>query len=300
MRQPQKLPLDRLYRILPGEIRRNSQQISFHDGIGVIVGIDGSFFRLLDLSSSPFLLEDYRLGMVMRGSLRGIINLRERVVTAGTIVFITPGTIVEPLEVSDDFLLEGMGLPAEKFHLAHGGRLPELFDGRMTDGRMTVSAECFATIGRMFALLLELMEQTPLPMETVYGVVTAITHYYSLLFGERTAQPDSSHSSEIFNRFLRLVNLYSRREHRLSFYAGELCITSRYLGTVVQTVSGVNAKEWIDRAVISSAKVMLRHSDRQTTEIADELNFPNTSFFCKYFKRITGLTPMQYRNLKDT
>lgn len=64
---------------------------------------------------------------------------------------------------------------------------------------------------------------------------------------------------------------------------------------MVLSTSGVGAKEWIDRAVISTAKVLLRHSDKQTSEIADELNFPNVSFFCKYFKRLTGSTPLQYR-----
>ena len=86
---------------------------------------------------------------------------------------------------------------------------------------------------------------------------------------------------------------------RLAFYAEKLCITSRYLGTVILNESGVGAKEWIDRAVISTAKVLLRHSDKQTTQIADELNFPNASFFCKYFKRLTRLTPQQYRKGED-
>lgn len=95
------------------------------------------------------------------------------------------------------------------------------------------------------------------------------------------------------------MNLYGQREHQLGFYADKLCITSRYLGTVILSESGVGAKEWIDRAIISAAKVQLRHSDRQTTQIADELNFPNVSFFCKYFKRLTGFTPQQYRKQKE-
>lgn len=96
-----------------------------------------------------------------------------------------------------------------------------------------------------------------------------------------------------------LVNLYGKREHQLGFYAGKLCITSRYLDTLIQSPSGVKAKDWIDRAIISSVKVMLRHSEKQTSQITDELNFPNASFFCKYFKHITGLTPQQYRGNKE-
>ena len=295
MRQLQRLPLDKIYKILPEDTRQNKKLLSYQDGMGVAIGIDGFLFRHLGMASSPFLVEDYRMGMVVRGQLRGIINLQEHTLQEGTIVFITPGTIVEPLEVSDDFLLEGMGLPADLFLMAHGGRLPELFNGQVQDGRRIVSFEERTILDRMLRLLHDLMGEDGTSKEVIYSLITTVTHYYDQLFHDRTSVPSPSHSNEIFNRFLRLVNLHGSKEHQLAFYAEKLCITSRYLGTVVLATSGVGAKEWIDRAVISTAKVLLRHSDKQTSEIADELNFPNVSFFCKYFKRLTGSTPQQYR-----
>lgn len=299
MRQLQKLPLDKIYDNLPNEVKQNKRLLVYRDGMGVAIHISNALFRQLKLASSPFLIEDYRLGMVVRGKLRGIINLCEYTMGEGTMVFITPGTIVEPIDVSDDFLMEGMGLPADRFLLAHGGKLPELFNGQMRDGRMPIAAADQEIIDRMLRLLHDLMEHGGTSISVIYNMVSAITNYYDQLFRNRTSAPLPSHSAEIFNHFLRLVNLYGRREHQLSFYADNLCITSRYLGTVVQATSGVGAKEWIDRAIISSAKVMLRHSDKQTAQIADELNFPNASFFCKYFKRLTGFTPQQYRNAND-
>lgn len=295
MRQLQKLPLDKIYNILPEDTKQNKKLLSYQDGMGVAIGIDGFLFRHLGMASSPFLLEDYRMGMVVRGQLRSIINLQEHTLQEGTIVFITPGTIVEPLEVSDDFLLEGMGLPADLFLMAHGGRLPELFNGQVKDGRRIVSFEERIILDRMLRLLHDLTGETDISKEVIYSMVSTVTHYYNQLFDDCTSVSSPSHSNEIFNRFLRLVNLHGSKEHQLAFYAEKLCITSRYLGTVVLATSGVGAKEWIDRAVISTAKVLLRHSDKQISEIADELNFPNVSFFCKYFKRLTGSTPQQYR-----
>lgn len=296
MRQLQRLPLDKIYNILPEETKRNKNLLSFRDNIGVVIGMDGYFFRHVGMASSPFILEDYRIGMIMRGELRGLVNLREYKMTEGTIVFITPGTIVEPLEVSDDFLIEGMGVPADKFLMAHGGKLPELFNGQVKDGRRIVSLEERSYLDRMLRLLHDLMGDGKISMEVIYSMVSTVSHYYDLLFHDRTSLPSPNHSGEIFNRFLRLVNLHGCREHQLGFYAEKLCITSRYLGTVVLATSGVGAKEWIDRSIIATAKVLLRHSDKQATQIADELNFPNASFFCKYFKRMTGMTPLQYRS----
>lgn len=295
MKQPQRLPLDKIYSVLPEAERMNRKQLSFRDGIGVAIGINGLFFRHLGELGTPYLLEDYRMGMVVRGELRGIINLQEYHIPEGSIIFVTPGTIVEPIEASDDFLLEGLGMSADKFLLAHGGKLPDLFSGQMRDGRRAVSEESRGLLDRMFRLLLDMRTVSEVSDGTICSMVSAITNYYDQLFHEEAPVASPSHTYELFNRFIRLVNLYGRREHQLAFYAEKLCITSRYLGTLVQNVSGTGAKEWIDRAIISSAKVMLRHSDKQVVEIANELNFPNVSFFCKYFKRLTGLTPQQYR-----
>lgn len=101
MKQLKRLPLDKMYKILPEDTKQNKKLLSYQDGMGVVIGIDGFLFRHLGMASSPFLLEDYRMGLIVRGQLRGIVNLQEHVMKEGTIVFITPGTIVEPLEVSD-------------------------------------------------------------------------------------------------------------------------------------------------------------------------------------------------------
>ena len=54
----------------------------------------------------------------------------------------------------------------------------------------------------------------------------------------------------------------------------------------------------IDRALITQAKVLLRHSDKSVAQISEDLNFPNPAFFSKYFKRLTAMTPLEYREGK--
>ena len=75
-----------------------------------------------------------------------------------------------------------------------------------------------------------------------------------------------------------------------------MCLTERYLGTVVRQASGVTAKQWLDRALEARIKVELRHSDKSLSQIAYEMNFSNPSFFSKYFKRLTGVSPAAFRN----
>lgn len=60
----------------------------------------------------------------------------------------------------------------------------------------------------------------------------------------------------------------------------------------------LTATSWINDHTIEIVKHHLRHSDKSVKEIADAMGFPNLSFFGKYVKRHTGLSPVAYRNHK--
>ena len=81
----------------------------------------------------------------------------------------------------------------------------------------------------------------------------------------------------------------------IGFYARQLCITPKYLTTLIKRISGQSVSEWIDNYVILEAKTLLKYSTMSIQEIAYYLNFPNQSFFGSYFKRNTGMSPSQYK-----
>jgi AraC-like DNA-binding protein len=76
-----------------------------------------------------------------------------------------------------------------------------------------------------------------------------------------------------------------------------MCLTERYLSTIIRQTSSVTAKDWIDRALITRIKIELRHTDKPAAQIADEMHFANPSFFSKYFRRLTGMTPSDYKRV---
>ncbi|WP_368205051.1 helix-turn-helix domain-containing protein, partial [Bacteroides caccae] len=69
----------------------------------------------------------------------------------------------------------------------------------------------------------------------------------------------------------------------------------RYLNTLIRQTSQQTVMDWINQSIILEAKVLLKHSNLLVYQISDELNFPNPSFFCKFFKRMTGMTPQEYQ-----
>ena len=108
-------------------------------------------------------------------------------------------------------------------------------------------------------------------------------------------QSCQTHQEEIFQRFISLVNAYSKKERNVSFYADKLCLTPRYLNTIIRQTSQQTVMDWINQSIILEAKVLLKHSNLLVYQISDELNFPNPSFFSKFFKRMTGMTPHEYQ-----
>ena len=131
---------------------------------------------------------------------------------------------------------------------------------------------------------------------TLNSLIAALMNHYDSVYHACERIPSYSREQTIYDRFIYLVSRYAKQEHHLAFYADKMCLTERYLGSVVRQVSGLTAKQWIDKSLIACLQAELRHSDKTLAQLADEMNFPNTSFLCKYFKRLTTLSPLAYRN----
>lgn len=97
------------------------------------------------------------------------------------------------------------------------------------------------------------------------------------------------------DKFLMLVKENFLKHRSLDFYADRLYLTPKYLSTVIKTCSGTSASEWIEKIVILEAQALLKSTNATVQEISYSLNFPSQTFFGKYFKRLTGMSPMKYR-----
>ena len=297
MARPHRITLSQLSERIEGNPHlMEGMKFYSEEGLVLSLGMQRAIKSLLR-PNSPYLIDDYRFGIVVRGSLYGRANLMEYRVRPGTLVYVTPGSFLEPLDISDDLLIMGMGVSREVAHLSNGNNMPAAFNGRVKHGIHLLSEADSELVQSMYGMFWNLLQTGSIGKGTKYSFIAAImNHINDICLADGESEPIGNKSADyIFNNFIRLVNLNAAKERHLAFYADKLCITERYLGAVVRQTSGITAKEWIDRAVITFAKVMLRNGKSQVNQIADELNFPNPSFFCKYFKRMAGCTPQEFR-----
>ncbi len=93
-------------------------------------------------------------------------------------------------------------------------------------------------------------------------------------------------SADIMSRFIRMLEAGTYRTHRdVAFYAGELCVTPKHLHKVSTQVSGRTPSYWIRQFTMMEIKHLMMHRKLTAKEVADRLNFDNTSHFSRYISR---------------
>lgn len=108
----------------------------------------------------------------------------------------------------------------------------------------------------------------------------------------------------IFQQFVISLSQNYRKHRQVAYYAAEQCLSYSYFSQIIKEKSGKSALVWITFYVINDAKHMLEYTHASIKEIAYRLNFPTQTFFGKYFKQYTGISPKEYRkqvtNQSDT
>ena len=105
----------------------------------------------------------------------------------------------------------------------------------------------------------------------------------------------SLHKKRIIDNFMRLVEESDGRIRRVDEYANQLNVTPKYLSTILKEVMNRRPSNYIQLYTLKAIERRQRFTDMTMQEIANDLNFPNPSFFGKYCKEHLGMTPLEYR-----
>ena len=127
------------------------------------------------------------------------------------------------------------------------------------------------------------------------------------LKSEAMAPAENRNSFSIFNRFnieldqyfARLAKEQGGTQAGVSTLAELLNINASYLNTVIKDLTGKTASQHIHEKIMLEAKSYLMHTDLRISEISYRLGFTNTTYFNRFFKRLTGTTPALFRNEQE-
>ena len=238
----------------------------------------------------------------LQGELHVRISLKEYTLRPDMFCVIITGMIFEVLSISNDF--RGFMIATRTNFMPVTEKTTQV----MSFYKCLQSRHCFvleekevmAFVGvyhSIKATLQELDHPYRIPMLQSYVQIL----YYRMLpivLKEEESRSKYSHTRQegIFQRFIGEVEKHYRKERGVKFYADLLCISPKYLSTVIYKISQQLAGEWIDAYVILEAKTLLKSGRLTIQQISEQLNFSNQSFFGKFFKRCAGMSPKEYIN----
>lgn len=99
----------------------------------------------------------------------------------------------------------------------------------------------------------------------------------------------------LFNSFMKLIEQNYRYSRDVNWYSEQLSISSKYLNIITKDITGNSPKTLIDHYVILKLKQELSGTDKSLKQLAWDYNFSDASFFTRYFRLHTGLTPRAWR-----
>ena len=249
-------------------------------------------------SGGPFQLDHLHIGMVVSGGQDVTVNLRQHHLTRGMLLVASPESIMQEDGRTADFDMQTIHVEDSLLRMLFQGQVPPLFAHRMSDCLLSMDETTHEALSAMLGALW-LTAHTGFHASR-NNLLAAILNLIVDLSqrDEQYRQGQQPRNVEVFNRFLSLVAEHCDRQRTLDFYADKLCLSKQYLGSIICEVSHRPAREWIEEAALSHIKVMLLHSTTTLTEISERMSFPEPSHFSRFFKRLTGLTPNQYRKAR--
>lgn len=266
--------------------------------------IGNDILLIKDKSESDFIFGPFRLDMtiaiyIKKGCCRFMSDMKEYTAKSPCMIIGIPGQIFQicgickeiesnTIIMSESFfnnLFKGFGV----FGLLH----------KSITGNPVINLENDYNVMNAYFEMLENLMQSPLnsfKLEAARHLTLSMFYGYTYRLHGISEVKHATRQEIIFRNFENELKFNYTRQRNVSFYASKLCITPKYLSYIIKEQTGKTALEYIEGYTITECKALLLSTDMSIQEISNSLDFPSQSVFGKFFKRITGLSPKEYRN----
>lgn len=248
----------------------------------------------------PFMMNLPYILFCRRGSISLTINGEEVRAGEGDVLVGFPGFIITGIRTDmeakagiiafsgDDFLLN---LPQEITSVIHSAVLsPRTFN--LDERKTSIIVNIYDSIRRILESDSFIFKE-----QAVNGIMTLLFSVLAqwLVNKDENLGNEKSRNENLFLNFMAEVKVNCSSERKVSAYAQKFHMSPKYFAKLIYTTSGRHAGEWIRDEVIREAQAMLKSGVFTVQQVGNALNFPTPSFFGKYFKAATGLSPRKYQ-----
>ena len=257
---------------------------------------------LVETNALPGTIAAYGYTIVLQGWMTMLFNGREVHFTKDDLIIYTPGMMVSVIDISDD--IRGICLVADKDFAFESPTMRDAIRAaylpavELREPRLTLAEEDNHHLMELMGIIRRYLLSADHPfrsecLRTTYGLFLLELNAIQ----ERTIRDHRfpKRIEELFFDFLRLVPIHFADRHDVAFYASQLCITPRYLSQIVREVSGRTVVDYINQMLLMEASCLLQQTSLPIVQIADRLHFSEAASFTRFFIRMKGMNPREFR-----
>lgn len=236
----------------------------------------------------------------LQGETEFSVDLKSYKLKKGDMCVVFPFSILQTINKSDDFERYAIGVSLELVSDIQIPSSTEYYLYIKDNPCISLDEKEVKMLLELFGLMMQKYASTdhPFRQEIARSLFKVIYCEMAAIYTKRNPiiQESVPRKDLLVRKFMFDVAKNYHKHRNVDYYAGELCVTPRYLSSVIKEKTGSSASLWINSMVIKQAKILLKENKLSVLQIADKLNFANPSFFGQYFKKQTGITPKRYRD----
>lgn len=248
----------------------------------------------------PVRLKCEIVALCMGGSVDITINLNKFTVRENDMVVLLPGSVFQINKIEGNLNIYYMGFSFDYISQKNNSKLfLDTMCNAFERPKLSMSSEAAQFLKRQYRLYTDAYEfitRNKIQNDIADNLFNNIHTTVQLLYKNNMSKGVTiSKSEQLSKSFTQLVIKNYQTHRNVAWYAEMLKISHAHLCAVVKQATGRTCADVIASMVIMDAKSQIKSTDLPIQEISDSLNFANMSFFGKYFKRHTGMSPVEYR-----
>lgn len=230
------------------------------------------------------------------GKLDLLLDQEPCLVESGQLLVVIPGKEIVVRQVADDF---GGVLVVTGSQFTDGLQLSNPLATLLTLSTTpvrTINYEAMKSIETLCSMFGRLVTLSDLPNQRhVLELIVELMFYTMGYYLHPPKAIKKSSADFLTDQFIQLVEADHRKHHHIEHYAQQLNVSAKYLAECVKQATQRTATSWIEGRLLADAKHLLSTNQMSIKEIANTLNFASQSNFGRFFKRLTGMSPLAYR-----
>ena len=256
-----------------------------------------------ELSGRSYIPNECMLLLCREGRAVVTLNSRRQPLRKGDLVVLFSDVLFSPVRLSPGFRAEYLCLSQKLMEKVYFDLTSESFWELMTNQNIfRPTAEQYDLLQGWFRQMEWLKEHAEegnrlsLLQSNVYNLLVVLDGEARRHLPAVRRKYKKNRAWAIFGKFMSLLVKHCHETRETAFYAQQLCITTDYLYKTCNKVQHQTPKEIIDNFTVNEIKQYLSDTDLSVKDIARKFNFEDPSYMARFFRRMTGLAPLDFRN----